>query len=196
MLPVRHRMVGHGFNPAQAISRRASLKPPAPRGMLLIAAFDEFAARSDLPEFDFIGLHGIWSWISDENRGVIADFLRKRLAVGGVAYISYKPAGLGRFRPDAAFDDPACRNPRRARSRRCQPHRWRARFRRKAARHQPELCPHDPTLGDRLARVKGQNAIISRMNISTAIGNPMHFATMADVPRRREAAIRGLGQPA
>ena len=52
-------------------------------------AFAEFCARPDLPDFDFIGLHGIWSWISDENRAVIVDFIRRKLKVGGVLYISY-----------------------------------------------------------------------------------------------------------
>jgi hypothetical protein len=52
-------------------------------------AFAEFCARADLPEFDSIGLHGIWSWISDENRAVIVDFVRRKLKVGGVLYISY-----------------------------------------------------------------------------------------------------------
>jgi hypothetical protein len=52
-------------------------------------AFAEFAARPDLPDFDYIGLHGIWSWISDENRTCIVDFVRRKLKVGGVLYISY-----------------------------------------------------------------------------------------------------------
>lgn len=52
-------------------------------------AFDAFCCRSDLPDFDYIGLHGIWSWISDDNRRVIVDFVRRRLKVGGVLYISY-----------------------------------------------------------------------------------------------------------
>jgi len=52
-------------------------------------AFAEFCSRPDLPDFEYIGLHGIWTWISDENRGVIVDFIRRRLKVGGVLYISY-----------------------------------------------------------------------------------------------------------
>ena len=52
-------------------------------------AFDQFCSRAELPEFDYIGLHGIWSWISDENRAVIVDFVRRKLKVGGVLYISY-----------------------------------------------------------------------------------------------------------
>jgi SAM-dependent methyltransferase len=53
-----------------------------------------------LPEFDYIGLHGIWSWISDENRAVIVDFIRRKLKVGGVLYISYNTLpGWGAFAP-------------------------------------------------------------------------------------------------
>ena len=51
-------------------------------------AYDEIAKRV-MPEFDYIGLHDIWSWISDENRAVIVEFIRKKLKVGGVPYISY-----------------------------------------------------------------------------------------------------------
>jgi hypothetical protein len=52
-------------------------------------AFSEFCTRRDLPDFDFIALHGIWSWITLENRGVIVDFIRRKLNVGGVLYVSY-----------------------------------------------------------------------------------------------------------
>lgn len=52
-------------------------------------AFADFASRTDLPDFDYIALHGIWSWISDENRTVIVNFIRKKLKVGGVLYVSY-----------------------------------------------------------------------------------------------------------
>ncbi len=52
-------------------------------------SFSEFCARPDLPDFDFIGLHGIWSWISDADRSVIRDFVRRKLKVGGVVYLSY-----------------------------------------------------------------------------------------------------------
>jgi hypothetical protein len=34
-------------------------------------------------------MHGIWTWISDENRTIIVDFVRRKLKVGGVFYISY-----------------------------------------------------------------------------------------------------------
>ncbi len=42
-----------------------------------------------IPMSDFIGLHGVWSWINQDNRDVITDFLAARLQNGGVAMISY-----------------------------------------------------------------------------------------------------------
>lgn len=58
--------------------------------VLVEATFEEFALRTpDLPCFDFIGLHGVLSWISPDNRALIADFVRDRLTPGGVVYAAY-----------------------------------------------------------------------------------------------------------
>jgi SAM-dependent methyltransferase len=57
--------------------------------VLAEATFEEFAQRDDLPRFDFIGLHGVLSWISPENRARIAAFVRDHLAPGGVVYTGY-----------------------------------------------------------------------------------------------------------
>jgi len=43
----------------------------------------------DLPQFDFVTLHGVYSWVGPENRQRIVDFLRDKLKPGGVVYISY-----------------------------------------------------------------------------------------------------------
>ncbi|QYD68178.1 methyltransferase regulatory domain-containing protein [Paraburkholderia edwinii] len=51
--------------------------------------FAEFCRRDDLPDFEFIGLHGVWSWIPDEDRATIAGFINRKLKPGGVLYISY-----------------------------------------------------------------------------------------------------------
>lgn len=80
---------GTDFNPAQVGFARQLAKESGNGANLYDETFAEFAARTDLPDFDYIGLHGIWSWISDENRAVIVDFLRRKLKVGGVLYISY-----------------------------------------------------------------------------------------------------------
>jgi len=78
---------GTDFNPSQAGFAQSLATISGMRAF--DQAFEEFCHRTDLPDFDFIGLHGIWSWISDANRRVIADFARRKLKVGGVLYISY-----------------------------------------------------------------------------------------------------------
>jgi len=78
------------FNPshiagAQALAQSARLK----NVHFSDDSFAEFLNRDDLPDFDFITLHGIYSWISAENRQAIVQFIRKKLKPGGVVYISY-----------------------------------------------------------------------------------------------------------
>ncbi|MCI5106609.1 MAG: methyltransferase regulatory domain-containing protein [Pseudomonadales bacterium] len=91
---------GTDFNPAQAgFAQELSAASGASAG-LSDEAFREFCNRDDLPEFDFIGLHGIWSWINKENQDVIVDFVRRKLRVGGVLYISYNAyPGWAAFAP-------------------------------------------------------------------------------------------------
>jgi len=87
-------------NPAQAGFAQTLANASGARICLYDQAFAEFCQRNDLPDFDFIGLHGIWSWISDDNRQVIVDLIRRRLKVGGVLYISYNTLpGWSAFAP-------------------------------------------------------------------------------------------------
>ena len=83
------RWYGTDFNPSQASFAQELAAASGADCFLSDQAFAEFCDRTDLPEFDYIGLHGIWSWISDENRQKIVDFIGRRLRVGGVLYISY-----------------------------------------------------------------------------------------------------------
>lgn len=80
---------GTDFNPSHAGFAQELADASGANAHLCDQAFDEFCARDDLPDFDSIGLHGIWSWISDKNREIIVDFIRRKLKVGGVLYISY-----------------------------------------------------------------------------------------------------------
>lgn len=80
---------GTDFNPSQAAFAQELAATCGAGARLYDQAFADFCAREDLPDFDFIGLHGIWSWISDANRTVIVDLIRRKLKVGGVLYISY-----------------------------------------------------------------------------------------------------------
>ena len=77
------------FNPSQAAFAQELASVSGANAYLTDEAFADFCTRTDLPEFDSIGLHGIWSWINDDNRAVIVDFIRRKLKVGGVFYISY-----------------------------------------------------------------------------------------------------------
>lgn len=96
---------GTDFNPAQAAYAQ-SLAAAAGTGRCHPddAGFEEYCRRSDLPKFDFIGLHGIWSWITPANRQAILDLIRSRLNVGGVVYVSYNTQpGWAAFAPMRAL---------------------------------------------------------------------------------------------
>lgn len=91
---------GNDFNPGQTSHARELAAASMAHVELVDDNFADFADRPDLPEFDYICLHGIWSWISDENREHIVEFIRKKLKVGGVVYISYNTLpGWGAFAP-------------------------------------------------------------------------------------------------
>ncbi len=83
------RFYGTDFNPGQVANARelagAMGKPLA----LLEDSFEELAQRTDLPSFDIIALHGIWSWVSEGARAAIVEIARKSLKPGGALYISY-----------------------------------------------------------------------------------------------------------
>ena len=80
---------GTDFNPSQANFARQIAGQSGAKATLYDASFQEFLTDDETPEFQFIGLHGIWSWVSDANRQAIVDIIRTKLAVGGVVYISY-----------------------------------------------------------------------------------------------------------
>ncbi len=67
---------------AQDLAQRAGLD-----ARWLARSFQDLLAE-DLPEFDFITLHGVWSWIDADARASVVEFLRRRLKVGGVLYLS------------------------------------------------------------------------------------------------------------
>lgn len=144
-------------------------------------AFADFAQRPDLPEFDYIGVHGIWSWISDENRAVMVDFIRRKLKVGGVLYISYNTLpGWASFAPmrhlmtqhaevlgsdgngivsriDGALE-----------------------FAGKLLQTKPTFARANPQVAERLERLQGQNRQYLAHEYFNRDWHPMHFATMAE----------------
>lgn len=172
---------GTDFNPSQASFAQELALATASGPQLYDEAFAEFACRPDLPDFDYIGLHGIWSWISDENRQVIVEFIRKKLKVGGVLYISYNTLpGWAAFAPmrhlmrehaeilgsegrgivnriDGAID-----------------------FAEKLLETNPRYLAANPLVGERLTQMKDSNRHYLAHEYFNRDWHPMHFATMAN----------------
>ncbi len=80
---------GTDFNPGQVANARELAGSMEKQLTLLEQSFEELAARTDLPQYDIIALHGIWSWISHGSRMAIIELARKSLKPGGAFYISY-----------------------------------------------------------------------------------------------------------
>jgi cyclopropane fatty-acyl-phospholipid synthase-like methyltransferase len=80
---------GTDFNPAQAAHAKELALASGSGARVFDLSFAELAELEELPEFDIIVLHGIWSWISEENRHVIIELARRSLKAGGMFYVSY-----------------------------------------------------------------------------------------------------------
>ncbi|MGA7986157.1 MAG: class I SAM-dependent methyltransferase, partial [Burkholderiales bacterium] len=83
------RFYGVDFNPlhvrnARELAQRAGLD----NARFLENSFAELHGL-ELPEADFVCLHGVYSWINAENRRHVVEFVRRRLAPGGLVYLSY-----------------------------------------------------------------------------------------------------------
>ncbi len=82
------RYIGTDFNPSQAAHANELLRASGSPSTFYDDSFEELLER-DLPQFDSISLHGIWSWISPENQKHIVEFARRFLKPGGVFFNSY-----------------------------------------------------------------------------------------------------------
>lgn len=80
---------GTDFNPTHTVYAHDLSSASGARAFCHNDSFLDFAERTDLPEFDFIALHGIWTWVSEENQKAIMKLIDRRLRVGGVVYIGY-----------------------------------------------------------------------------------------------------------
>ncbi len=80
---------GTDFNPCHVLGAAALAQAAGGDLHLLDDSFEQLAQREDLPQFDMIGLHGIWSWISERNIDNIVAILARRLKPGGTVYLSY-----------------------------------------------------------------------------------------------------------
>jgi len=67
------------MSPKRADGRRAA---GVKNLTILEASFQEMVAM-DLPDFDFITFHGIYSWISEPNRRAMQEVMARHLQPGG-----------------------------------------------------------------------------------------------------------------
>lgn len=172
---------GTDFNPAQAAFAQELAHATGSGAKLYDDAFSEFCARPDLPDFDYIGLHGIWSWISDENRSIIVDFVRRKLKVGGVLYISYNTMpGWAAFAPMRHLLT------EHAQTQGAEGHGIVSRidsalgFAEKLLATKPGFSTANPQVEDRLKQLTSQNRHYLAHEYFNRDWHPMHFATMAD----------------
>ena len=83
------RFFGNDFNPEHvAYARQLASDAGLANVELFEDGFDELLQR-DLPQMDFITMHGVYSWVSPAQRQVILEFIEKRLKPGGVVYVSH-----------------------------------------------------------------------------------------------------------
>ncbi|MEY4358052.1 MAG: hypothetical protein RL469_1378 [Pseudomonadota bacterium] len=80
---------GNDLLPEHVAHARGLVTDTSAKITLTNETFAEFGARADLPSFDYVALHGVWSWVSASNRAIIVRFLRERLVPGGVVYIGW-----------------------------------------------------------------------------------------------------------
>ena len=175
------RWFGTDFNPAQAGVARALAAHSGAGAQLVDQPFAEFCNRHDLPEFDYIGLHGIWSWISDENRAVIVDFLRRKLAVGGVLYISYNTqpgwAAMVPLRDLLTEHAEVMGAPAHGIVRRIEDALG---FAEKVMAANPAYARANPQVAERLTRIKGQNRNYLAHEYFNRDWLPMSFSRLAE----------------
>jgi len=94
------RFIGVDFNPTHIHNARKFAQQGGVENVEFLEKSFAGLARMDLADADCIALHGVWSWVGTENRRHIAEFIRRRLKPGGIAYVSYNCLpGLGQVMP-------------------------------------------------------------------------------------------------
>jgi SAM-dependent methyltransferase len=79
---------GTDFNPDHALFANELAKAADISAHWMDSSFEEFLDL-ETPQFDFITLHGVWSWISPSAQNSIVEILRRKLKVGGAVFLSY-----------------------------------------------------------------------------------------------------------
>jgi SAM-dependent methyltransferase len=95
MLAAAHpqgQFYGNDFMPAHVAGAEALSSSAQLNNLTLLEnSFAELAQGTvpDLPQFDFITLHGVYTWVNLENRRHVVDFVARYLKPGGIVFMSY-----------------------------------------------------------------------------------------------------------
>ena len=172
---------GTDFNPSQASFAKFLASQSESNANLKDQAFEDFCERPDLPEFDSIGLHGIWSWISDANRQTIVDFIKRKLKVGGALYISYNTLpGWSVFAPIRhLLSDHASKMGSPGKSVITKVNEALI-FAQELIDTQPIYSKENPKVVEKLDRLKLQDKHYLAHEYFNKDWHPMHFTTLAD----------------
>ncbi|RAX58421.1 hypothetical protein CCZ01_03110 [Helicobacter monodelphidis] len=83
--------IGTDFNPTHALMAQKKAKTGHANLRILNDSFEELLERLNDEKifFDYIVLHGVWTWVSPKNQHIILEIIRKFLKIGGVVYNSY-----------------------------------------------------------------------------------------------------------
>ena len=171
---------GTDFNPTQTAFAQNLARASGAKLSVFDEAFEQFCTRTDLPDFDYIGVHGIWSWISDHNRRVMTDFVRRKLKVGGVLYMSYNTmpgwAAMVPVRHLLTQHAEVMAAPGRGISSRIEAA---LDFAEKLLALNPAYARLNPSIADRLKKIKAQNRHYVAHEYFNQEWQPMAFADMA-----------------
>ena len=96
----RGNFTAHDFNPTHVRNAMALSQDAAVANVTFFEKSFKELLDMDLPEYDYITLHGVYSWVSQANRTEIVEFIRKKLKPGGIVYVSYNAMpGWNAFAP-------------------------------------------------------------------------------------------------
>ncbi len=82
---------GVDFNPQHIVLSKDIKEEAGLENITFIdKSFEELLSYVDyLPDFDYIVMHGVFAWISHENREILMKLVKKKLKPGGIVYIGY-----------------------------------------------------------------------------------------------------------
>src|SRR5260370_3404419 len=83
------RSSGIDFNPGHIAVGTALARAGGIENVELIEGGFEEWRGFELPECDYIAMHGVYAWISEKARAALLELIASRLRQGGLLYVSY-----------------------------------------------------------------------------------------------------------